>query len=460
MNPRQDLLNVPAFKMSAEINRPHDFCDWLQINHSIDDKFESWPFVPRELYGQYLHSKIKNYIGRELTHVQGRLKNIKRYGHSYQLSLDNGEWLSADRIVLCTGYVPAPALPVSSASDQTRSRQVLIVGSGLAAIDFWRQSRKEPQTQITFLSLHGLFPLPHLIKPNPVQLPNFVGLSPLRILQMSRFFRGAGMREWADLADALRVQASDIWKHWSTQERAQFLRHLRAYWELIRHRVPLPIHQELSRDFELGRVKIIKGRLIKKEAGNEGSVWYLPKGQSSAVSGSFDLVLDATGARIDQSLVSNGNKIEGLKPCEFGFGLVNESAPSLWIVGPASKATEWESTAITEIRLQAEQTAQKIVDTADEKLNFLVEKWLFHPRQLGLTYFEHFCFAWSLIGRLCKISLALALHSLLPSLLTDYATQEIKALEKRLSSTERKLSRRKKTQTTQAAQKPELKKVS
>src|SRR6185312_11591309 len=56
-NPRH-LLNVPAARMSADINRPDQFVRWLDARGIRTDAWRD-SFVPRALYGRYLSELLE-----------------------------------------------------------------------------------------------------------------------------------------------------------------------------------------------------------------------------------------------------------------------------------------------------------------------------------------------------------------------------------------------------------------
>ncbi len=367
-----DLLNVPASRMSADSKKADDFTEWLNANHGSPETFPYWPFVPRSFFGQYLKSKVAAYLGSNLVHIQSRVENISPQGSGYQITLINGLECDADFVVICTGYTGSPA-PIMAAkeSDGSETRKVLVLGSALSAIDFWRAQGAKPNTHVTFLSRHGLVPLAHSHDPQKIEIPKLSGLSPLEIFHICRHIAKVSKLHWQNLADAIRPQVQFIWSGWNRKERAQFIRHLKCYWEIIRHRIPEKINDELNADLESGKLNIIAGRLqgIGKNTKDLIELTYVLRGSDKLHEAAFHSIFFAMGAKIDQSLAVGKEKIPGLEVCPHGFGYNNEGALNLWVVGPAAKAKFWEITAISEIREQAYGVAREISRAAIKNVN-------------------------------------------------------------------------------------------
>ena len=430
-NANQDLLNVPAGKMSPSVALPDDFVNWLKVKGSAESQYPYWPYVPRVIFGDYLSEKISQRLSPSLRHVKSRVTDLAMKQRFWCAQLDSGEKIQADFVVISSGYV-APRSPVVSKTESNKKKRILVVGSGLSAIDLWRRCAVANEAEIVFLSRHGLLSMAQPADPKPVNLPRLSGMSPHQILRVVRSLQRVGQLAWQDLADGIRTEAQSIWSCWTERERKQFLRHIKTYWEVMRHRLPLKMGNELQAALDAGQVHIIAGRLTTEpESTADGiKVSYVPRGHSSVTSECFDTVFFATGTRIDQSLSKVARSFASARfgPCPLGFGYKNMVAPRLWLMGPASKSLLWEITAVPEIRVQAHRTAKEIAATLHQASQPFMESFNTHPRLSGESYWGHFQTA-------CKFSRMLAgsatvsfVHAVFPNLFVETASERLRDL--------------------------------
>ena len=431
-----DLLNVPAERMGADPLNPSEFSEWLKIHHDLKD-FIHWPFVPRSLYGDYLQEKIKPFLECDMRQIQGYVQSIQTHLNRYVLRLEDQTEIVTDFVVICTGYQrPEENQKLLELGDSSCAN-CLVIGSALSAIDFWNRKLKNPSQKVTFLSRHGLLPLPHLEKSTPLKLPALYGMTPTQVLKHLRTWHSQGKKEWQDIADSVRLQASSIWNSWTPSERKQFLRHLKSWWEVIRHRVPLTVHQKLLSDLESKRLTVLAARVISiDKKGNETEVEFRLRGQSVSRKESYDQVLSARGVTISQRLAGSIKKIPNVEVCENHFGYLNRGAERLWIIGPASKTAFWEITAIPEIRKQVSSVAQEIVLKSGEKSGWLrplfLNPFLFHPRSIKEGYWKHFGEALRIAGKLLACVGLILIHAVFPFLFVDSVSVRIRNLNRKL----------------------------
>jgi uncharacterized NAD(P)/FAD-binding protein YdhS len=235
---------------------------------------------------------------------------------------------------------------------------VAILGSGLSAVDHWRLLRSRGHRGIVhFISRRGLFPLTHGTHLAP-PLIELRGLSPRRILGELRMSGG----EWPALADHVRQIASGIWREWSERERESFIRHLKPYWEVARHRLPASVRAELQAELNTGHAQLHRGRL--KSWDGSQVLLRTRNGEKKFPAAVF---LQATGVHVNTS----GLNIIGYRPDVFGYR--ENIAPHLFAAGPASRAELWEITAISEIRAQCSRIAGRIA-VNDESIEIIKRK--------------------------------------------------------------------------------------
>jgi uncharacterized NAD(P)/FAD-binding protein YdhS len=394
------LLNVRATNMSALVEQPSHFIDWLAAaGVASPDRL----FVTRDRYGQYLQSLL-----REATADtgSGRLKlehdavtAVSREGDGWLLNLAMGRRLTADAVVLALGNLPPPTIegmdPRLLGSERYvadpwswRGRsalndgEVLLIGTGLTAIDVALDlADARPGGQITALSRHGLAPQAHA-EAATVAFPLPPTGSPAAILREVR--RRAAGDDWRGAVDGLRGHVQAIWRSWTVAERRRFLRHLRPRWSVLRHRLAPEVAARVGGLHRDGLLTFAAGHIRALTPTGDGvEVTWTPRGQTSILTRKVALVINCTGPRGD--LRHSGDPLvtalldAGLvRPdaCKLGFdvdarsraiGASGEPIDTLFAVGPLTRGQFYEITSVPDIRLQA-------ADCADAILNMLAVK--------------------------------------------------------------------------------------
>lgn len=185
------LLNVPAGRMGAFAEEPGGFHAWLSRAipgaHGPDD------FVPRALFGRYLREVVDAELGAargRVSMVRDAVVHLERVPFGVELVLASGRSMVARAAVLAPGLPPArtpwakvdhgaprEALCVDpwepgSFAVEPRDAEVLVLGSGLTAIDIVQGLRRAGHRgKIHLLSRNGRLPLPHAVPGEaPMQL--------------------------------------------------------------------------------------------------------------------------------------------------------------------------------------------------------------------------------------------------------------------------------------------------
>ena len=246
------LLNVRATNMSALVEQPNHFLDWLgAAGVAAPDRV----FVTRDRYGQYLQSLLRETsadraTGR-LTLEHDEVTSIAPDGERWRLSLAMGRNLPADAVVLALGNLPPPPPPGLDPALLRSDRyvgdpwawegptgwndgEVLILGTGLTAIDIALSvDAAQPQARMSAMSRHGLLPHVHG-DASPTAHAGAPGGSPKDVLAE---VRRRAAEDWRGAVDSLRPHIQSIWRGWSVVERRRFLRHAAAWWNIHRHRM-------------------------------------------------------------------------------------------------------------------------------------------------------------------------------------------------------------------------------
>lgn len=405
------LLNVPAGRMSAWPDVPDDFVSFAR---SRDPRVSGADFLPRGLYGAYLRDCFDRAAkGAAQTTRCLLLRDSAESivaggdgGRRWLVTTARGERISADAVVLAPGHRP-PADPFARKWTGPRDRwvpdpwaaltlagigpdePVLLMGSGLTAIDavlsLAGSGGTTPRTApIHLLSPRGLLPQSHATGPlPPADVGDLIarcvgpeGVPPRRLLRALRD-HAASQTDWRQTLDALRSRTPTLWQAMTPDQRAQFLRHARRYWEVHRHRIPPQIARRISELRDAGLLRIHAGRVRSIEASESGvRAGFTPlHGVGGEAALDVAWVINCTGPGIDtrtaphpvlRSLLSRG----AVAASEMGLGLDTtadgraidaEGRPvdSLLVVGTLRKATLWESTAVPELRVQAAMAAER-----------------------------------------------------------------------------------------------------
>ena len=400
------LLNVPAGRMSLSSRDPLQFLRYAQ--RSLPQA-SAGDFLPRELYGEYLEASLSSAAQaapphRRLERVRGEVIAIEKPHRTQcvRVHLHEGGAIAAHTAVLALGnpgpatlpgaeklsavhYVPDPwQNPPTFRAGET----ALVVGTGLTMADIVLAGQGAAQGGATIhaLSRHGLIPACQtdfhpvhddthgraLLCGTPVSVRRLVREA--RALAEDIELRGG---DWREAVTAVRNVAPLLWQHMATGERQRFLRHVRSYWEVHRHRLPQTTWTALNELRRIGRLQVHAGRLLGLEqVERKVRVTWRARGARAATTLLVDRVVNCTGPQYDarraderllRSLVAQGMAMpdalgQGLVTDELG-GLVDASgraADNLYYIGPMLRPRFWETTAVQELRTHAEQLAHHV----------------------------------------------------------------------------------------------------
>ena len=378
------LLNVRSSRMGAVEGRADAFVRWLEANHPQHADPEG--FAPRRLYGLYLkdrlaaveaqHPGLIHRIGGEAAAIDGTT-----------VRLADGRRIEGRAVVLATGN-PAPRTAAASSRDGRiisdpwapaaldaigPDEDVVIIGTGLTMVDvvLWLQARGW-LGKATAISRRGLKPRAHGPRHDaPVDPTPDLLLGPLssRLAEGRRLARTAG---WRSVMEGLRPLTADLWSGDAATGRARFLRHLRPWWDVHRHRVSPAIDLTIEAMEASGRLKILAGRIGAIEQVDGGvSVTWLPRAGGARPPLRGNWLIDCSGPGHDPAsdplfgpLLASGR----VRPDPLGLGLDLDAEgrvmaadgapdPRLFVIGPPARAAYWETTAVPDIRKRIESLA-------------------------------------------------------------------------------------------------------
>lgn len=393
------LLNVPAARMGAIAGQAEHFWHWLQARGR-----ECGPqdFVSRAWYGEYLEDVLKDarqrarQAGTGLDDVRARVCAIRQTPTGLQLELDQGRDLDVAMAVLATGNLlpadPPAARRLSEHAGYFRSpwqpgawalprphEPILLLGTGLTMADVAMGLRHAGFSGPLYaLSRHGLLPQAQI---PPGEWPNIWRgpLSPVQWLNLLRREFAAAQAQGLDarvVVDALRPETIRIWQGWSTRQRRAFLRHLRAAWGSVRHRLPAEIAGELARWRLDGSLQILAGTLLDFEPLAAGlKLSWRARGSDQIQHRSFQRVINCTGPGGDylqDALWASLSQAGLMCPDGLGLGVAADAAGALlnaagvasdrlFTLGNALRGRDWEATAVPELREQAAQLASHLL---------------------------------------------------------------------------------------------------
>jgi uncharacterized NAD(P)/FAD-binding protein YdhS len=391
-------LNVPAKRMSAFPERPDDFLAWAQARNPLltgDD------FLPRAWYGDYLAERLDLARRRSprwlaFEQIRSRATAIDVATGSARIALSNGDVIEADRVLLALGNsaAAAPLVEAPGAVNDawnlnwtdrlpTYVPRVLLVGTSLTMIDqVLAIMDRRPDTRMMAISRHGLLPLPHEDE-LPVEAPIFDSAALLARGPLSRrlrFFRAqvaASDGNWRATVQQLRRMMPELWQAAPRTLRRRFLRHLRSYWDVHRHRAPRAASNEIERLCQRRRLEVAAGRIVGMRDIRRGIVvTWQPRGSDRLREELVDAVVNVTGpdpsphrsaCPLVQTLVKQGLCTSD----ELGLGwdtdpdgrLVDANGNAsdvLFYAGPLLRAGHFEATAVPELGAHVQRTAATI----------------------------------------------------------------------------------------------------
>jgi uncharacterized NAD(P)/FAD-binding protein YdhS len=404
------LLNVPAGRMSASSADPEEFVTFLKRDLPLAT---AQSFVPREMYGEYLRRKLQLAEAdspREVKflRIPGSASAIERARFAFRVRTAEGRTFLASTIVLALGNPPPARLsaadsvrgsvryiedPWAGPTDFLPGETVLIAGTGptMADVAVAGNEAAGGAAKIHAISTHGLMCAPEtsfrevagedsaallLAQDQPLSVRRLFKLT--RELCSEAISRG---EDWRAIIAGASAGAPTLWHDLSECERRRFLRHVRTYWDVHRHRLPPRTSRALEELRTNGTLHVHAGRLIAMQiAGKHMRVRWRPRGENSERILAVDRVINCTGPEYDlrntrnrlwHSLFTRGMAAPdplGLGVATDEFGALRDAsgrpALDLYYVGPMLRADHWEALEVEDLRTHAEQLARHLV-TAD-----------------------------------------------------------------------------------------------
>jgi len=390
------LLNVRAGNMSAFADRPGHFCDWLAARGLGCDK----AFVSRATYGQYLRETLglaMEKYGRRLQLIDDEVLDIAEHGGKVTLGLVNGGLIEADKVALAIGNLPPhdhPAIarggltPLHYVGDPWTGplgeglkpdQTVLVVGTGLTAVDVvLRLVSSGFEGRIVAMSRRGLRPHRHVDGLAPVR-PVLAKPAP-ELSDLVRWARtAAGQGDWRLTVDSIRPITQMMWASADADKRARFLRHLRPFWDVHRHRLAPAVADRIDALIAERRLVFRAGKIEEVAAGLDGvAVHWRPRGEDRRQRLDVARIVNCTGPQGDllratDPLVRRLLKQGFIRPDALRLGLDidrdghvvgrdGRPAEHILAIGPMTRGDLWEVVAVPDIRNQVSALARRLVN--------------------------------------------------------------------------------------------------
>jgi uncharacterized NAD(P)/FAD-binding protein YdhS len=401
----QHLLNVPVSRM--EVGLEPGFGAWLRSRPGLlgDALAESKgrledAFVPRHLFGDYMEQRLSDVLlssdGQRLRRIRGRVVRIEsapRY-----IVLGDGSTHPIDSVVLATGNLPSRLpfpVPASSriihdpwAPDALAGigpdSSVLLIGTGLTMVDTLLSLKARGHTgPVHAVSRHGLLPRAHRAGGH---WPAFLeeALSPKEALHLFRVnIRQAEERgiAWQRVFDAARPVVASLWHGWTIGQRAQFLRHLRAIWDIHRHRMADRIAAVVNELLWNGKLTITAGRVLATDEHKDGITAVIRPRSEKALTVDVDAIVNCTGPDLDirhsdHPLLGNIQRRGLIRSDPLGLGIETQDGAAvevegtvsdwLFVLGPPTRPAWWEITAVPEVTAQIDRLVDRLSATSIE----------------------------------------------------------------------------------------------
>ncbi|NMG08415.1 FAD/NAD(P)-binding protein [Brasilonema sp. UFV-L1] len=412
------LLNVPALKMSAFADEPDHFLNWLHSNGH--ESVSASTFVARKIYGDYIQAVLKEAEANALAYV--RLERIvdeavaiETTSHSTTVYLRGGQRLYVQKAVLALGNFPA-SLPepiaalgknhpcvrdawstLDAITDLNPEDSILLVGTGLTMVDaVIALHQKGFQGKIYAVSRHGLKPQPH--KPT-IPYPAFLNVetAPKTARELLRLVRrevkaaAVHQTDWRAVIDALRPVTQQLWQALPVKEQKRFLRHVKAYWEVHRHRIAQEIAEVLHCATESGQLTHYAGRIQTCQEFDSGvDVTIRQRVTHKDIVLRVNQIVNCTGSdcnyrRLQHPLLASLQEQRLIRPNALSIGIDTAAngalidaegnvSQMLYTLGTPRKGNLWETTAVPEIRSQAANLAQELLKSLNFRFYAAIER--------------------------------------------------------------------------------------
>lgn len=391
----QHLLNVRAGGMSAFPDDPDHFVRWLG-GRGVADAAAS--FAPRIVYGAYLREMLARAVAEaqgRLEIVRGEIVDVVRASGGTRLHFADGRTIDADAAVLSVGNLP-PHTPAGLDPDTLSQNRyfgdpwspgladglsedeiVLVIGTGLTMVDIALMLDADGFTgRIVALSRRGLMPRRHAggaaewdwLDERPAAAASAL---------VREVRERAGRVGWRAAVDELRPFTQSMWRNASDAERRRFIRHLRPWWDVHRHRLAPEVANRIDAMRTSGRLEVIAGKTLGFEQHPDGiTMRWRRRGSDAPERMIVQRIVNCTGPlgdleRTEEPLLRRLVARGLIRPDSAHLGIDVDSEArtiaadgtsnhDLYALGPMTRGAFWEIVAVPDIRAQTWTLARRL----------------------------------------------------------------------------------------------------
>ncbi len=393
------LLNVRSMNMSAFPQDLGHFERWIEQEAGrFPDEFKrtkAGTFATRRLYGRYLRRLLYEEMKASGGRVRLAADDVIALEHApegWRLTCASGRDITVSGLVLAAGNLPSSRScdgvvfndpwTQSAISGLRPDEPVLIVGTGLTMIDLALGMNGQGfRGPIVAVSRRGLVPQCHDHVERAWPTPEFTAEQRRSLVALLRGLR-TEVREaklhgigWRAVVDSLRPITAELWRGLPHDQRSRFLRHLRPYWDIHRHRMAPPVAAQVEALIESGALRIERGRVRGVQTlGDRAAVTWQNRKTGSLETLTAQRVIFATGIEavaagdglmtriLDAGIARTDPQGLGLEVTEALEIIGREGVPArrLWALGPIVRGVFWECLAVPDIRVQAHRIALEV----------------------------------------------------------------------------------------------------
>lgn len=403
-------INVPAERMGVGVEAPDRFDVWLKVHHPelIGDGHPEHTYVSRRWFGVFVRDRLADALRHShvsVHHIKARAVSARATAGGTEIQLSNGETpLRARHVVIAVSH-GLPVLPHGIPSALAARRgllenpwdidrlkeipsegRVLIIGTGLTMADIIASLiARGHRGRILALSRHGLLAR----KAGPGHVPPGLDLAAWPAAPLARYVKQiraeivqaeAQGLPWRGVFTALRVQSEHLWSRLTPADQRRFLRHLKAFYDVHRYRMPPETYELIEAAEARGQVEIFAARFVRAEATAAGFEAIIRRrGPKTDEHLAVAAIVNCTGPK--QKLGADpttflGALIAGgiVRVDPFGLGLAIDrdfraigGAPDVYALGPLTRERFGDTYGAPEIQLHAERLARQLAAVLTEE---------------------------------------------------------------------------------------------
>lgn len=377
----EHLLNVPARRMSALADDQGHFSRWFADRTGGTEE----DYAPRMLYGDYLAGLLAE-AGIDAVH--GEAVDVA----GTEVRLADGRTIAADAVVVAPGnFRPATPRGIDTAAlgeiwvedpwagglaDLKPTDVVLLLGTALTAVDVALTLQATGfRGRVVALSRRGLAPRAHGLREPMVAARE--DLVPSCTAMLRRVRERTAEVGWRSAVHELRSVTQWLWGQADLTERRRFLRHLRPWWDVHRHKLAPAVGAAIETMQAEAQLAVAAGRLLSIDPAEGGAeVRFRPRGRPEVERLRVARIVNCTGPETDiarlgepllDALLAAGRirqdplriGVDVDRDCR-AIGADGQASETLSVIGPVTRGTFWESVAVPDIRTQAARVAERL----------------------------------------------------------------------------------------------------